>query len=443
MVRAMLDEDPSLASRRGGPRSWEPLLYVCYSRYLRLDETRAPGLVETARLVLDRGADPNAYWIDPQEADGNRESALYGAVGIASNVELARMLVEAGADPNDGETPYHMVEHPGVPCAPIVFPLLNEVSRGTALAHQIDYDDLEGLRTLLDLGADPNGPNPFKKTPLHQAVFRGRGRETFDLLFEHGADPEIPDGEGRTPYAVAARTGRAEIMEILERHGANTELDGTDAFLAACARGDGKEVRRMLEGEPDLVDRLSERDTAELAEMADAGNRVGVQTMLDAGVDVNVRGRVWGEAALHRAAFQGHVDVVRLLLERGADVTLRDRCYHSSPLGWAAHAEQRAALDLLLEHPERLDLRDAVEFGKAERVAELMGETDPDASIAGGEPGVLLRAAAHGGHLDLVRILLERGADPDLRNSEGLSAADYAREQGHDAVVEALQAARS
>jgi ankyrin repeat protein len=52
-----------------------------------------------------------------------------------------------------------------------------------------------------------------------------------------------------------------------------------------------------------------------------------------------------------------------------------------------------------------------------------------------------LHAAADGGHLELVRLLLERTADPDLRNLDGQSPADYARSRGYRHIVDLLTGA--
>ena len=157
-VRRFLDGDAALASAEGGTRNWDPLLYLCFSRLLRVDDACASRMLEIARLLLDAGADPNTSWTDPQEAEGSRETPLYGAAGVANRVELARLLIERGADPNDGETAYHMAEHDGVPCAEVIFPKLEPLQRGIALGHKLDYDDYDGLKKLLELGAAPDGP---------------------------------------------------------------------------------------------------------------------------------------------------------------------------------------------------------------------------------------------------------------------------------------------
>jgi ankyrin repeat protein len=102
----MLAADPSLASSVGGPFDWEPLLYAAYSRVASDD--RADSQVEVARLLLERGADPNAGYL----WDGTYLfTALTGAFGSGEDapnqpphhesIALARLLLEAGADPND------------------------------------------------------------------------------------------------------------------------------------------------------------------------------------------------------------------------------------------------------------------------------------------------------------------------------------------------------
>jgi len=60
-VGGMLTHDPSLANKTGGALHWEPLLYCCYSR-LNSEEPNYSTL-EVARLLLTRGADPNAGFL--------------------------------------------------------------------------------------------------------------------------------------------------------------------------------------------------------------------------------------------------------------------------------------------------------------------------------------------------------------------------------------------
>ncbi len=167
----------------------------------------------------------------------------------------------------------------------------------------------------------------------------------FDLLLKHGADLNLPNKEGRTAYAMAARAGKRDIMGWLAHAGATTEMSDVDAFIAACAAGDAGKAKELLVAQPDLFDTFTDRDRGEICETAAAGNLDGVRTMLDVGWDIDTRNVVWSETPLHRAAFHANLDLVQLLVDRGADLTITDRTYHSTPLGWAQHAEAQEVVE--------------------------------------------------------------------------------------------------
>ena len=100
-VEQELRKDPGFVRAKGGPREWEPLLYVCFSRFATGGSRRAGGLVTTARALLRARANPNASYI--HEAWPNSPlSCLYGATGLNNNrlldsycLRLARTLTMA------------------------------------------------------------------------------------------------------------------------------------------------------------------------------------------------------------------------------------------------------------------------------------------------------------------------------------------------------------
>jgi len=100
VVRRLLAEDPQYAFQKAPPYDGDALVYLCLSKYLRLDPARSDGFLRTATALLDAGADPNTgFWTEGEHREF--ETALYGAAGVAHHAELTRLLLERGADPND------------------------------------------------------------------------------------------------------------------------------------------------------------------------------------------------------------------------------------------------------------------------------------------------------------------------------------------------------
>lgn len=319
-LAAHLAADPAAATTRRGPRDWDPLLYLTFSLFLRDDPERRAGFRACARLLLDSGADPGTFWVDPPEADHGRESALYGACGIANDAPLTRMLLEAGADPNDGESPYHAVEFDDLTCALLLFEHgLDAEGRAIALLHRLDWDDLAGMERLLAAGADPNHTSPFGRAALHQALLRSRSLPFFERLLAHGARPDVPMTGGLSAYAIAARLGRGDVRELFERHGADPALDPVSTFIAFCARGDSDRAHALLAAQPDLPARLTREDRGVIVHLAADGNTTGVRALLDAGFGIETTGD-WGGTPLHHAAWHGRAETVALLIERGANL---------------------------------------------------------------------------------------------------------------------------
>lgn len=344
VVRHFLETDRAVASAKGGPRGWDPLTYLCFSRYLRLDPARSDSLVRTATALLDAGASANTGWFEAShEPKPVWESAIYGAAGIAKHAGLTRLLLERGADPNDEETPYHSPETRENSAVRVLVESgrLTEDSLAMILLRKTDWHDYGGVKYLLERGVDPNRQTRWGKTAIHNAVLSDNGIEIVEVLMDHRADPSIvarcPDRSdrslsGRTAIVMAARRGRRDLLDLFEKRGFPIELQGVEQLIAACARDEGARVRSIVEREPQLAAGLRAEGGRLLAEFSGVGNADGVRQLLDLGVPVDERfrqgdgyfGIAKDSTALHVAAWRARHATVQLLVDRGAAVNARD-----------------------------------------------------------------------------------------------------------------------
>jgi len=333
-VRRFVERDPSSATTKGGTYGWDALTCLCFSRFLRLDASRSESFVRAARVLLDAGASANTGFFEKDHQPAPQfESAIYGAAGVAHHPELTRLLLERGADPNDGETPYHVIETRDNRAMQLLVEsgTLTGDSVCTLLLRKHDWHDYDGIKWLLEHGANPNATSGWKRTPFFQAVQRDNAIEILELSLDHGADPTIA-ADGRSAAAVAARRGRGDALDLFARRGIRIDFAGVDRLIAACARNDLEPIRSMAAKEPQLVREVVAQGGPLLAEFAGNGNTNGVRQLLDLGVDVNARhpegdayfGVAKNSTALHSAAWRARHATVRLLIERGAQVDADD-----------------------------------------------------------------------------------------------------------------------
>jgi hypothetical protein len=321
-VAAALDRDPGLVSRELEGVGRKPLSCACHSAFLRPASPRAPAVRRVVRLLLDRGADVD----EVHHNEYGAMSVLYGAAGVAHDLETTRLLLDRGANPDDGESVYHAVEAEETACLELLLERGATVRDTNALGNALAMHDAAKLRVLLERG-DLRPPDP----ELRDALLHARDPEIAELLIEHGAALEARDRDGLTPYARAARFKSDAMMRLLEAAGASTGLDPAAEWIGAVVRGDAERAARVREEHPDLV--LRHDDEEELPRWASAGDDEVVARLLDAGVPLDARG-VDDGTALHYAGMWGRASTVELLLERGADVKLVGG--PGTALGWAA-----------------------------------------------------------------------------------------------------------
>ncbi|HWB37162.1 MAG TPA: hypothetical protein VHA75_14185, partial [Rugosimonospora sp.] len=319
------------ADTEGGPFGWTPLLYLAYARHD--PEVTRKSTVDTARLLLAHGADPNAGFLwhglpTPftvlTGVFGEGEAGPAGQPVHPHALALAEVLLDAGADPNDGQALYNRM-------------------------FSADDSHLE-LLLRYGLGRGDGGPwhrrlGPALDPPAQQvrdllwwAVTHGQAGRV-RLLAGTGVDLTTPNPDGTTLATAAALYGYPEIEAVLRAHGVPPpRLDPPDALVAAIFAGG------PTAGFPDTVRDAARRRRPGLAVFAAGQQRAEVvRRLIAAGWDPNVRGRgdapveqPW-ETALHQAAGHGDSALVADLLAAGADPRALDQRFQATPRGWAEH----------------------------------------------------------------------------------------------------------
>jgi ankyrin repeat protein len=336
-VRTLLARNPKDATSTGGPHNWDVLTHLCFSRYLRLDPSRSDAFLRTARALLDAGASAKTGWYEMIDHPNPRpvlESAIYGAAGVAQNPELTRLLLERGADPNDEETPYHVPEtyNNAVMQVMVESGKLNDESLTTLLLRKADWHDHDGMRYLLEHGADPNRTSHWHVTALHQALRRDNRLGTIELLLDHGADPNLENREGKSSVMIATRRGRGDALNLFEQRNLPINLHGVERLIAACAQNKNAAIHSIATAEPHLVPELLAEGGTLLTEFAANGNTEGVRCLLDLGIDVAALSPggdpyfdiARNSTALHAAAWRAWPETVKELIQRRAPVNALD-----------------------------------------------------------------------------------------------------------------------
>jgi ankyrin repeat protein len=164
------------------------------------------------------------------------------------------------------------------------------------------------------------------------------------------------------------------------------------------------------------------------------GNLARVGELLDAHPEALNRRATWNESAVEAASQMGHKPILDLLVARGAPVDFFTACVLGRIVQVAAELEN---------DPERASARGVHELpalyfaaiGGSRAIAERLLAAGADVN-ARAESAAPIHGAVMGGDADMVRLLLERGADPTLPDYQGRNARRLADEMGRKDLAE-------
>jgi hypothetical protein len=137
------------------------------------------------------------------------------------------------------------------------------------------------------------------------------------------------------------------------------------------------------------------------------------------------------------------VSAIDVLMKHGGDVRAREEKYHGTPAGWADYSGHKEARDLILRGP--VDIIEAIQYDLAQRVKAVLDEDPAALNRAFGDYGLFpwdaeawhtpLAYAVTRGREEIVRLLIERGADETLRSPEGMTLSKIAQKAGHQEIA--------
>ncbi len=341
--------------------------------------------------------------------------------------------------------------------------LLHHVAGNPYRDNPLPPNIIDIARVLLDAGADVNartlGQNGGDTMGLlvtgKQASDMGVTGALMDLLLERGAHLDLTRDDA-LDASLANHSPRAAEKMI--------ELGAKADVLAAAALGRMNLLRNFFDSEGRLLSRprrhgkeMPARDAIGLALLYAyvREQREAVDFLLEKDGNWNMTG-VNNGAVLHRAAWDGDLDMVKRLVAKGADISNRDNPFNSTPLSWAQHNKQHEVFEWLRMHCA-IDLHDAVCFDLREHVEARLDE-DPAcvnkrldqwempqctplhwAAWLHVEDVDGLHSHDAARREDLVRLLLQKGADPNVVAGNGLTALDVADACGATGIAALLE----
>jgi len=278
------------------------------------------------------------------------------------------------------------------------------------------FGDLELVRALLTAGADPSARNDFGTSALSEAAVIGSA-PIIDALLEAGADSNGRNPEGETALMVAGHSGNVDAARLLLNAGADInaieDWGGQSALMWAAAQSQAEMVQFLASRGANLdargVIRQWDRKTIKEPRPKDM-NKGGFTPLL-------------------YAARAGCVECARHLIAAGADPDLGDP-ERVTPLNMALLNLNYEFAAYMIEAGADLDKWDL--FG---RTPVYMATDTNTLPVMGNGAMVVIPSMDRHTALDVARLLLEAGADPNIRLKRRPPYRNVPQDRGGDTIL--------
>ncbi|PLN78250.1 ankyrin repeat-containing domain protein [Aspergillus taichungensis] len=343
----------------------------------------ANNLPDITDCLLSKGVS-----VDERDSDGN--TALHHAAG-SGNAAIAELLLHRGADIT-----------------------AKNLGQRTPLAYAASKGHEATVKVFLSKGLDVDEPFGIFGSALHQASIHGF-KEIVQMLLDAGADVNTICKAYGTALQAVSYYGPSELgkrphvpeicndIHLPSIHSGNYEKPwlSNETFT---------EIMQILLKAGADVNIMSGKFNTPLQAASDLGSVEKIQLLLHAGANVNISGGLYG-TALQAASHRGFERIVQLLLDAGADVNI-------------VCGEYGTALQ-------------AASHGGFARVVQLLLDSGADANIVCGKHGTPVVAAAqkHRCPTEVIRLLLNHGADLSIPAQNGQTLAHIAARRGLSDII--------
>ena len=350
------------------------------------------GELPIVQMLINAGANVNTV-----EKEHNQTPLMYAAAAEKNAGEMVKLLLSKGADVKPRSLSYdwpsHISEEPRVQYHPF--------GGLTALLYAARDGCYDCVEALIAKGADVNVPTPEGVTPLMIALDNDNN-DIAKLLLDHGANPGVWDWYGRTALYIAVdrkgggSSGGGMRVPIDPSHSARSSVMDVIKALLAANVDPNPELRMHRPTRGGYTGRFSE-------------------PLLD-----------MGATPLLRATIANDMEVVQALLAKGASPNIN--AMGVTPFLVAAgvggggqrggpehEGGELALMDVLLQHGADVNAQVTGTKTYSMRIAR---------SPSTNEGMTALHVAAQAGRADLVRYLLEKGANAEIADSNGRKAID-------------------
>uniref|UniRef100_UPI003AAD9DCE serine/threonine-protein phosphatase 6 regulatory ankyrin repeat subunit C isoform X1 n=2 Tax=Centroberyx gerrardi TaxID=166262 RepID=UPI003AAD9DCE len=417
------------------------------------------GDVHIMDLLITSGASVNAKdqgWLTP----------LHRAAA-SRNEKAVGLLLKQGAEVNTRDkfwhTPLHMAAANWATCCAeaLISHLCSldtaDRSGRTALHHAAHSGHREMVNLLLNKGANVSASDEQDRQPIHWAAYLGHV-EVVKLLVSHSADAMCKDKRGYTPLHAAAASGQLDVVKYLLRLG--VEIDEANAFgntalHMACHAGQEAVASELVNNGANINQPNHHGYTPlHLAAVSSSG-ALCLELLINNGADVNMQSKE-GKSPLHMAAIHGRFTRSQILIQNGGEIDCVD-VYGNAPLHVAARYGHELLISTLMTNGAdaakqgihgMLPIHLAVLYGFPGCCRKLLssgqlynivpsltsGHMPPvgfDINTPDNLGRTCLHAAASGGNVDCLNLLLNCGADSSIKDNLGRAPLHYAAANGN------------